>query len=247
MVSLRLCTLLLIALCISACSTVQISAPQEYTPDSASLNAEQPERSWWQLRFKLTWPEDEAPDFSRHLLIADQIIAPALVAHEDEIELWRIHRRAARTPSGHQFSLIIYTDNATAQVLAADVETHPLTLWLLERDMIEQTRFDRRTTKELATLEDTSDRSWPAEIQRSWPYFIMGASQSWLLMVQELSAGEALAGTVSYDDLLAHYVVVHEQLTAQWREFGQHAYLHHLSAIFGYQPIRVRSSELRSF
>ena len=247
MISFRLCTLLLIALYVSACSTVQISGPQAYTPESASLSAEQPERFWWQLRFKLSWPEDEAPDFSRHLLIADQIIAPALVQHEDEIALWRIHRRAGRTPSGHQFSLIVYTDDATAQALAADIETHPLTDWLLERGMIEQTRFDRRTTEKLAQLEDTSDRAWPREIQRSWPYFIMGASQSWLLMVQELSADEELAGAVSYDDLLAHYIAVHEQLNAQWREFGQHAYLHHLSAIFGYQPIRVRSSELHSF
>ncbi len=247
MILFRILTLTCLALCVSACSTVQIAPAPELHPAAAPLAAEHPERAWWQLRFKLTWPEGEIPDFSRHLLIADQIIAPALLEYQEDIALWRIHRRAGRTPSGHQFSLILYADEFTAQALAADVEANPLTGWLLEREMIEETRFHRRTREELAALEDTSDREWPLEIQRSWPYFIMGASQSWLLMVQELSAEKTLTGTVSYDDLLAHYAAVHEEVTAQWREFGQHAYLHHLSAVFGYQPIRLRSSELRSF
>lgn len=247
MVAFRLITLSLLALCLFACSTVQLTHPPALSPTSASLAAEQPDRFWWQLRFKLTWPEDEMPDFSTHLLIADQIVAPVLVKYESEIALWRIHRRAGRTPSGHQFSLILFTDKTTARSLAADVEDNPLTAWLLEQGMIEATRLDRRTQEELAALEDTSDTEWPQAIQRSWPYFIMGASQSWLLMVQELSADQALSGVVSYEGLLAHYATVDEHVTAQWREFGQHAYLHHLSAIFGYQPIRIRSSELQSF
>jgi hypothetical protein len=52
---------------------------------------------------------------------------------------------------------------------------------------------------------------------------------------------------VSYDELLAHYRGVDEELNRQWRDFGQHAYLHHLSALFGYQPVRIKRSELQQF
>ena len=113
--------------------------------------------------------------------------------------------------------------------------------------MIEKTLFGKQTREELGRLEQSSDPNWPIEIQRSWPYFIMGASQGWLMLIQELSADPPLEGSVTYDQLLEHYRDVDTRLTAQWREYGQHAYLHHLSAVFGYEPIRLRASELRLF
>ena len=87
----------------------------------------------------------------------------------------------------------------------------------------------------------------PIEIQRSWPYFIMGSSQTWLMLVQELSAENKLEGEVDYPSLLLHYKEVDTRLNAQWRDYGRHAYLHHLNAIFGYQPVLIRSSELKTF
>jgi len=235
------------ALISTACSTVQIDSTPTYTPTAASLDAEQPERFWWQFRFKLLWPDGEPPMFSHHLLIADQIIAPALIKHEENMGLWRFHRRAGRDQAGHQLSLIFYANRETADAVAESMDENPLTQWLHSQDLIEATYFSRRTDAELALMEDTSDREWPVEIQRSWPYFIMGVSQTWLVMLQELSAKDSLSGEVDYDTVLAHYQTVDSKLTAQWRDFGQHAYLHHLSAIFGYQPLKIRSTELRSF
>jgi hypothetical protein len=75
----------------------------------------------------------------------------------------------------------------------------------------------------------------------------MGTSQAWLMQVQELSAQNALVGEVEYPAMLLHYQDVDARLNAQWREFGQHAYLHHLNAVFGYQPLVIRSSEVRAF
>ena len=239
--------LIFFALLSTACSTVQVGSAPTYTPTAASLEAEQPDRFWWQFRFKLQWPDGESPDFSRHLLIADQVISPVLVEHAENISLWRFHRRAARDQAGHQLSLIFYADKATADAIAMSINGKPLTQWLRSQDMIEATRFNRRTREELAGLEDTSDPVWPIEIQRSWPYFIMGVSQTWLVMVQELSAKDPLSGEVDYNAFLAHYQAVDRQLTTQWRDFGQHAYLHHLSAVFGYQPLKLRNTELRTF
>lgn len=240
--------LIVSSLLLAACTPVlQVEPSVSYDPQAASINVELPDRYWWQLRFRLTWPEDEQPDFSRHLLIAEQLLLPVISAHQEQLPLWRFHRRAGRGGAGHQFSLIFYSDKTTAAQVSQEINSAPLTQWLIDRDLIEKVRFDQRSPEELSRLELTSDPDWPPEIQRSWPYFIMGASQAWLMLVQELSAENELPGEVDYPSLLLHYQEVDAQLDAQWRENGQHAYLHHLNAIFGYQPLRIRSNELKTF
>ncbi|MEH6571298.1 MAG: hypothetical protein V7709_19610 [Halioglobus sp.] len=241
-------SLFISSLFLVACTpALQIESHASFDPKTAPLGAEQPNRYWWQLRFHLTWPEDEAPEFSRHLLIAEQLLLPAIVEHQDQLPLWRFHRRAGRDVAGHQFSLIFFSDETTAAQISEQVRADPLTQWLVDRNMIEDTRFDQRSPEELGRLELTSDPDWPIEIQRSWPYFIMGASQSWLMLVQELSAQNGLGGVVDYPALLLHYREVDTRLNSQWQEYGQHAYLHHLSAVFGYRPIRIRSNDLKTF
>jgi hypothetical protein len=248
MTRLSVTCLLLATVLASACSPVlQVEPAPSYTPAPASVMTGEAGRDWWQLRFRLAWPEDEEPDFSRHLLIAEQLLLPVIVDHQAEMPLWRFHRRAARTPSGHQFSLIFFSDEQTASRVYAEVESNPLTGWLQDNGLIERVRLDRRSEAELSRLELTSDPEWPLEIQRSWPYFIMGLSQTWLMLVNELSGQSALEGEVDYPSLLAHYREVDEKLNTEWRENGQHAYIHHLSAMFGYQPLVIRTRQLRSF
>ena len=243
----RICLLMVTCLLVACAPALQVTQPGPLEPQKGSLTAEQPARFWWRVRFRLVWPEGKQPDFSRHLLIAEQLYMPTITAHEDDLPLWRFHRRAARDGAGNQFSLIFFSDPGTASQINEEITNHPLTHWLLDREMIEAVRFNKQTEEELGQLEQSSDPNWPMEIQRSWPYFIMGASQGWLVLIQELSGEDPLAGHVSYDELLDHYREVDVRLTAQWREFGQHAYLHHLSAVFGYEPIRLRASELRRF
>lgn len=240
--------LIVCSLLLASCTPVlQVEPSASFDPQAASIHVEQPDRYWWQLRFRLTWPEDEQPDFSHHLLIAEQLLLPVINEHQEQLPLWRFHRRAGRDGAGHQFSLIFYSDKTTAAQLSQEIDSAPLTQWLLDRDLIEKVRFNQRSPGQLSRLELTSDSDWPPEIQRSWPYFIMGASQAWLMLVQELSAENELPGEVDYQSLLLHYQEVDAQLNAQWREHGQHAYLHHLNAIFGYQPLLIRSNQLKTF
>lgn len=240
--------LALVSLLLAACApALQVAPSAPFEPHAAVIGAEQPDRYWWQLRFRLAWPEDEAPDFSQHLLIAEQLLLPVLVENQAQLPLWRFHRRAGRGDAGNQFSLIFYSDEATADRINQQVQADALTQWLLHHKMIEKVRFAQRSPAELGRLELTSDPEWPLDIQRSWPYFIMGASQTWILLVQQISRQEALAGDVNYPALLQHYRNVDARLNKQWQSYGQHAYLHHLSAIFGYQPLQIRSSELRTF
>jgi hypothetical protein len=245
--SFRIC-LMIASLLLAACTpALQVEPAAAFEPKAATLDAEQAERYWWQLRFRLIWPDDEPPDLSAHLLIAEQLLLPVIVENQAELPLWRFHRRAGRGDTGNQFSLIFLSDKATATRINEDITSAPLTQWLLDGKLIDKVRFAQRSPEELGRLELTSDPEWPIEIQRSWPYFIMGASQAWLMLVQELSQNDALEGEVDYPTLLQHYQKVDSQLNEQWQRYGQHAYLHHLSATFGYQPLQIRSSQLRTF
>ena len=240
--------LIIFSLLLAACTpALQVGPGPSFAPRAAEIGVEEPGYFWWQLRFRLTWPEGEELDFSRHLLIAEQLLLPAIVEHQEQLPLWRFHRRAARDGAGHQFSLIFYSDERSAMQISEDIRSDPLTQWLIDRQLIEKTQFDQRSPEELGSLELTSDPNWPIEIQRSWPYFIMGSSQTWLMLVQELSAENKLEGEVDYPSLLLHYKEVDTRLNAQWRDYGRHVYLHHLNAIFGYQPVLIRSSELKTF
>ena len=113
--------------------------------------------------------------------------------------------------------------------------------------MLERTSLDARAPEELGRLEGTSDRGWPVEIQRSWPWFIMGASQSWLMQLQQISREKGLAESMAYPELVEHYREVAAGMNAQWSDFAQHAYFHHLSALYGYQPVKMHSTELKHF
>jgi hypothetical protein len=232
----------------TACSPVlQVEPAPAYEPNPAAVGTGEVDRFWWQLRFKLVWPEGEQPDFSRHLLVAEQLLLPVIVEHRAGMPLWRFHRRAARTPAGNQFSLLFFSDRDTASAIHEQVASDPLTGWLTDQGLIERVRFDQRSPEELGRLELTSDENWPLEIQQSWPYFIMGASQAWLMQVQALSAAQGLDGSLDYPSLLDHYREVDTRLNTQWRENGQHAYLHHLNAIYGYQPLFIELNGLETF
>jgi len=95
-----------------------------------------------------------------------------------------------------------------------------------------------------------TDPAWPREVQRAWPYFAMGASRNWLALVAEVGAGMpggTPAQAQGLDALLAHYRAVNEKVDTLWRENAQHAWLHHLNALFGYQPALIRELRLMQF
>jgi hypothetical protein len=105
------------------------------------------------------------------------------------------------------------------------------------------TKLDRN---ELPTIADTSDAAWPPEIQASWPWFIMGVSQTWLSLIKQVTAEQPIQEP-SPEALLDYYASVNDRVTALWRDYGQHAYLHHLNALFGYEPLVIRETNLKRF
>ena len=233
-----------ISFLLTACSVQPIStdaAPYNIpSPELISTSQESP-HYWWTARFKMIWQgEHNAIDFSSNLIIAHQIINPVLTSNNETIKLWRFHRRAANDSTGHQFSFIFYTTQENARKIYKEINTNPLTIQLIDEEIVEKISFDNLNKPKKPKIGDTSDKSWFREIQKSWPYYIMGVSILWLDMLNQQAAQENVDISSSIKSQQKQYRQINKEITAQWKSQGKHAFFHHISAIFGYEAIEVR-------
>jgi hypothetical protein len=222
---------------------------QPHTPEPAPafVSFEQGENGWWEVFFQLAWDQAEQPSWHLDALLADQIFAPVIAESETRIFLWRFHRRAARDENGHRFSFLFYADADTAEIISEEIENSPLAAKLLEAGIVKEMRLaalDEAVEQEIGAK---SDPAWPEAIQRGWPWFIMGVSQSWLRLISEVKAQRPPPKRASPADMSEYYRGIHEEISALWRQYGQHAYLHHLNAVFGYQLLIIRETNLKRF
>jgi hypothetical protein len=190
---------------------------------------------WWYARFHIDWPEGEATRWYMGTLIGGEVIAPIFDDYYQDVYIWRVHRRASRDGHGHVFSFIFYSTPRGAQRIYHAIENHALVQSLLESGQLTRVTFDDVTRITRPNIEDTSDDHWPEFVQKTWPAMIMGTSRMWLDLVSELAAEENASG-----GLEAKYRKVQESITAIWREQGQHAMLHHINAVYAYQPLLIR-------
>jgi len=193
---------------------------------------------WWSARFHLHWPLDTEPVWYMDLYLAHQLILPLLETYKNDIYLWRFHRRAARDAAGRMFSFIFYASPQTAQLIFNALKADPLVGILKDAGVIDRAEYDDPTHIARPHIEDTGDRQWPVAIQKTWPYYIMGASQMWLNLIAEIAA-ENLADNPpsSIRDIEAFYRQVDQTITRLWQQDGRHAFMHHLNALFEYEPL----------
>lgn len=239
--------LLAMLLTLSACTrVVTVRAPANDLPPG-SMTATGNEDGWWRIAIRMRWDPEQTPDWYLDALLADQVYAPALSDAGASVSLWRFHRRAADDEAGHRFSLLAYTNAVSADILYRQIRAASVLQWL-ESDgriaSVTMSKVDHRP--ERRSIARSSDAAWPPEIQASWPWFIMGVSQTWLSLIREVAAEQPLAEP-SPAMLLDYYRGVDERVTALWRDNGQHVYLHHLNALFGYQPLIIRETNLKHF
>ena len=207
------------------------------TDTSAAPPAQTPfplAQGWWYVRFRLTWPDGADPAWYRDLLLADRVARPALVENRDAISLWRFHRRAARDAAGHQFSFIFRSSPATAARVYAEIRSNPTLRELQRRQVVTLVTYDDLSRIDRPGIADTSDATWSPQMQTAWPAFIMGVSELWLELIDAIDRkGTWPAG------LDARYRTIDASLNKLWQTEGSHALLHHLNALFGYQPVIV--------
>lgn len=238
---------ILLLLVSTGCATV---SPPKTDSVASVTDAVKPEpMGWWFARFKIDWPPDTQPQWFVDALIAGEIIAPVIEQNRDRIALWRFHRRAVPDASGHQFSFIFYsTPQAAAQILGS-IETAPLGHEMQASGVLLSIHCDLVSEKiPKPNIEDTSDRNWSILLQRSWPSFIMGVSETWLtLLTQVLEAESAGHPASTLEEKLVLYRRVDEAVQNIWRLQGNHAFLHHLNALFQYEPLMIDRNKAMRF
>jgi hypothetical protein len=198
------------------------------------------EKSWWTCRFKISWPPDAGADGAVDLLLAHAVIGPVLHEYSKDLSWWRFHRRAVRDETGHQFSFLFYsTSRVSFQIMKAMRESKILRR-ALDAGIVEEVTFDDPTKPTHPQIEATSDYRWSPALQRNWPSYIMGVSALWLGLIDDFMA-DVPRHNDDVSALLEQYRQANSKVTALWRNEGQHAFLHHLSAVFGYEPLLIKS------
>jgi hypothetical protein len=200
--------------------------------DSPALPAGE---GWWYASFHFAWSEAEEIAWYKGTMIGGEVIAPVFDEYARDILVWRVHRRAARDGNGHVFSFIFFSTPAGAQRIYTAIQTNPLVVSMLADGRLHSLGVDDVRSVTRPNIEDTSDARWPLLVQQTWPALIMGVSRMWLDQVSELAAQESAAGGL--DD---KYKKVQASITELWMQQGQHAMLHHLNAVYAYQPILMR-------
>ncbi|MEM7196320.1 MAG: hypothetical protein AAF402_15370 [Pseudomonadota bacterium] len=201
--------------------------------------AEKSDQQWFALRFRLHWPQDQALDFSPHLLIADRFLSPLIANYSEQLPLWRVHRRAARDSAGHRFSFLFYADAETADSVFSSARDNDLLNTLLDHGIIEELQIRTNDYQDNQRIAGTSDPTWSASVQTSWPLFIMGVSRSWIGLIGEVRNETKGPDEDTVEGLLDYYREVSTRVTEIWGREGRHAYLHHLNAVFGYTPVYI--------
>jgi hypothetical protein len=227
----------LVMLWSTGCTGIRTTGASPPSPGFPTPTVEEGE-SWWVYRFRIDWPEGVPADMTVDLLLAHAVVKPNLELFTPRLSYWRFHRRAARDDAGHQFSFLFYSDPATAGALYAALDTSPVLAMVREQGLVTRIIRDDPQHPVRPGIADTSDPHWSPMLQRQWPAYIMGVSLLWLGLIDE-SVAELPPEQRADDDLLAVYRAADERITHLWYKEGQHAFLHHLSAVFGYHELLI--------
>ena len=232
-------------LLLTACLAIGLWGCTSLSPVTESSNAQGHDQTlpgalpegegWWYARFHIDWPEDEETRWYMGTLIGGEVIAPIFDEYYRDVYIWRVHRRASRDGHGHIFSFIFYSTPQGAQRIYNAIENHTVAESLLASGRLTRVSVDDVTRITRPNIEDTSDDRWPVSVQKTWPAMIMGTSRMWLDLVSELASDQSSIGGIE-----AKYKKVQDDITRIWREQGQHTTLHHLNAIYAYQPLLIR-------
>lgn len=228
----RLILLVSMMLMISSCTSVTPAGEPGLGNKSDETGSGQ---GWWYASFRFAWPEGSRPQWYRDVMVAHRVIAPVLDEFHGQIKLWRIHRRAGRDGAGHRFSFIFYSEADTARQIYDTIEADPDLTLFRDIGMVTQVQFDDPSIIRRPNLQDTSDPAWPKSIQKNWPWYIQGVSEMWLALVNDL------AQKFTNDSLEAEgYLMVQKSLNHLWAHNARHAFLHHLNAVYAYQPFMTQ-------
>ena len=225
-----------------ACATLVLLHGCASTQDNSASEATM--SGWWYASFRIN-PSKSEIQWHLDALLANEVVAPILEEYAEDIPIWRFHRRAADDVAGHQFSFIYYASPRTAAVINQKLQGNELYSKLRKQGLVQQLFVDNTHRVLRPEMTATSDKKWSVPLQESWPHYIMGVSRIWLGLIKQYSVGQDQSTILS--ELVEKYKDVNRRVTLVWRKQGRHAFLHHLNALFGYQPLEMTKHRLINF
>ena len=232
--------LIILLLCTAQACAINPSSSDSVKIAVTEFKETQKTPYWWYASYGINWLPDREPDFYIDLLLADAVIKPTLLKYRQDIKYWRFHRRAAHDQAGHRFSFIFYADKETAIKIYSELQSSPLLTKLQQRNLVININTDDPDNNPRTDITAASDKNWPVEIQESWPAYIMGVSSMWLQLIDQQVDDNNQQTDI--DKLLDQYRQANNNITRLWRSEAQHAFLHHLNAIFGYEEILIQKA-----
>jgi len=133
---------------------------------------------------------------------------------------------------------LCYTEDENAALIQENLFNHPSVVFLEQNNIL----LNKLNDSPGSNIEATSDTNWPIELQKSWPYYIMGVSEMLLNMIEQLKKLEAEFDNNDIKSIESHYTELNNKLNSVWRNDGSHAFLHHINALFSYSPIIANPS-----
>ena len=217
-------------------SPVKDDVPLDSVTEIATSTTSADDTGWWQVGFHRTIKTDDEPLWHLDALIAYEVVKPVL--EQQQFRLWRFHRRAAPDASGHKFSFIFYAPRSAGEKIYQAIKAHPMVRELQQENLIERLSFFNINGDARSNIEDTSDKNWPVELQKAWPAYIMGVSQTWLNLIDEF-ARQVPAENNGITAQFERFEQINSRINSVWEMEGGHAFLHHLNALFGYQELYI--------
>jgi len=185
--------------------------------------------NWIQFKYQFSDKPDD-PQWWMDLFLIDTVIRDVIEKHKPE--LWRFHRRSGNDSVGHQLSLLVYIDKKVVPHIEYMFRNHSSIKMLTENNRIKSVSIEEMEPG----IEKTSDANWPVKLQKSWPYFACGICEMFLELMVDIPKFKKPKIEHTYEE----YDFLNNDMKDFYSDNAAHAFIHHLSALFGYAPIKLR-------
>ena len=187
---------------------------------------------WIQYKFRFN-DDPINPDWWMDLFLIDTAFRDIVDKYKPE--LWRFHRRSGKDSVGHQLSLLMYINANMSDKVSHGLMNHKA-VEVLSKDIHPKIKSIASEIME-SGIEKISDVKWTVSLQKFWPYFADGTCRMLLGLFPETPEYWSKKEKIFFTS--QHYESVNKQLKEFFSDQAAHAFIHHLSALFGYAPIKL--------
>jgi len=202
--------------------------------------------AWHEVVFVFDWPQGERPRTYLDLLLAWQVVWPALEPDVANIRAWKFHRRWAPTQETgellHELKLTFRSAAETYHRVREAMHLNETLMKLKEARLVTKVKFCQGMKD--SKFSDQGEAFWPEQIRKAWPYYMTGVSRAWVELIgrtkKDCEGEGADANESRIEELCRLYEGIEKDVKALWRRWARQCFLHQLSQVFGYEPVAFR-------